>query len=537
MRMLALLVAAAGLAPTSSAQTPLALEVVVTGLPRPVQVAAPPGDLDRLFVVQQTGQIRIVRDGQLLPQPFLDATQTPGPGFLQNGECGLLGLAFHPQFDQNGQLFVYCCRQPSIQVAVERYTVSAGNPDVCDPASRVEVFTTSMVFGNHNAGGIAFGPDGYLYVPIGDGGSTGPLWPTDPFNHAQRGDSFLGKILRLDVDNPQNGNAYGIPPGNPFVGVANWHDEIWDFGLRNPYRCTFDRLTGDYWIADVGGRREEVDFEPAGSLGGRNYGWSCMSGTFCNGNGNCVCNGVDLTAPLHEYFPPSGGRAIIGGYVYRGCAVPDLRGSYLFADYVFGSVWSLQHNGQTVTQVLDRTAELTAPQPWSLDSPCGFGEDGRGELYICNLSGQVFRIVPATPTLVGVTPFGVGTSGCNGPHALAADCTPVVGDLAFGLRSSNAPPSALGLLAFANGADVAGSDLLGVGLLVHVDPFAGFFVIVAMASDAGGVGRYALPIPPTAALAGMQLHAQAIWGWSPAQCTPSAIGWSSSAGLSFTIQP
>jgi len=522
---------------TIAAQTPLALEVVATGLLRPVQVVAPDGDFDRLFVVQQVGQVRIVRDGQVLPQPFLDVTQAPAPQLLPGGERGLLGIAFHPDFAQNGHVFVYCCRAPTIQVMVERYTVSPNNPDVCDPSSRVQIWTTSLIYGNHNAGGISFGPDGYLYIPVGDGGSTGPLWPQDPFNHAQRGDSLLGKILRIDVDNPQGGNAYGIPPGNPFVGVANWHDEIWAYGLRNPYRCSFDRLTGDYWIADVGGRNEEVDFEPAGSGGGRNYGWSCMAGTHCYpSNQVCVCNDPSLTMPLHDYFTGVG-QAIIGGYVYRGCAVPDLRGSYLFADYVTGQVWSMQHNGQAVTQLTERTAELVPPQPWLLASPSGFGEDARGELYLCTLTGEVYQIVPATPQLVDVVPFGVGTPGCNGPHALTAGCTAVVGDPAFGLRCSNAPVASIGLLAFSNGADVAGSDLLGVGMLVHVDPFAGFFVIEPMLSDAGGEGRYTLPIPPTAALAGMQLHCQAVWSWSASQCAPSTIGWSSSSGLSFTIQP
>ena len=197
----------------------------------------------------------------------------------------------------------------------------------------------------------------------------------------------------------------------------------------------------------------------------------------------------------------------------------------------------MQHNGTTVTQLTDRTAELVPPSPHVLTGPTGFGEDGYGEMYLCNLTGEIYRIVPTTPQLLGVQPFGVGTAGCNGPHTLSAQCSPVVGNPAFALRSSNAPPQSVGLLAFANGADVAGSDPLGVGLLVHVQVTAGFFVLVSMPSDVSGVGSYDLAIPPMPSLAGMQLHAQAIWGWDPTTCAPSTIGWSSSAGLSFVLQP
>jgi glucose/arabinose dehydrogenase len=210
-------IAAALLASMTTTQTPLALEVVATGLTRPVQVAAPPGDAGRLFVVEQAGCVQLLQNGQT--QTFLDVRQAPTDRMLDFGERGLLGLAFHPEFAQNGHVFVYCVRTPGIRAVVERYTVSPTNPDVCDPNSFVEIWTAPMIFGNHNAGGIAFGPDGYLYVPVGDGGSTPPNWPSDPFDHAQRLDTMLGKILRLDVDQPQPPRAYGIPPTNPFVGT------------------------------------------------------------------------------------------------------------------------------------------------------------------------------------------------------------------------------------------------------------------------------------------------------------------------------
>ncbi|MGA1524271.1 MAG: PQQ-dependent sugar dehydrogenase [Planctomycetota bacterium] len=527
--------AAALLAPMTTAQTPLALEVVATGLTRPVQVSAPPGDASRLFVVEQAGRVQLLRNGQA--QTFLDVRQAPTDQMLDFGERGLLGLAFHPEFAQNGHVFVYCVRTPGIRAVVERYTVSPTNPDVCDPNSFVEVWTTPMIFGNHNAGGIAFGPDGYLYVPVGDGGSTPPNWPSDPFDHAQRLDTMLGKILRLDVDRPQSPRAYGIPPTNPFVGTPGALPEIWATGLRNPWRCTFDRLTGDYWIADVGGQREEIDLEPAGATGGRNYGWPCMSGTFCNATStSCSCSDPQLTAPLHEYDPPAN-QAVIGGYAYRGCAIPDLRGSYFFADYMTGQIWSLQHNGRSVTQLIERTAELVAPSPHTLGSISGFGEDAAGELYLCAISGEVYRIVPTTPQLAGITVFGVGTSGCAGPHVLTAGCSPVRGSPAFDLLCSNAPPSTLGLLALALAPDLTGSDPFGVGLQLHVQFGNPLLLLAPMPADATGTGKSTLPIPGSPALVGTRVHTQALWPWNPPSCQPSTIGWSSSSGLTFTIQP
>ena len=515
------------------AQTPLDLELVVTGLNRPVLVTAPPNDLERIFIVEQSGQVRIIRNGSLLPTPFLDFS---GTGLVATGgERGLLGLAFHRDYANTGIFCVYRVA-PGLVATVDRFQVSASNPDVADFSSRTTLLTQQMIYGNHNAGSVAFGPDGFLYVSLGDGGSIGPAWIQDEFNSGQDGQTLRAKILRIDVDNPQAPLPYGIPASNPFVGNAQFRPEIWSLGLRNPYRCSFDRLTGDFYIADVGGTYEEIDFEPAGSPGGRNYGWSCMTGNTCNNIPSCTCFAPSLSPALHHYNL-MGSQAIIGGYVYRGCAIPDLRGCYFFADYVTNQIWSLQHNGTNVTHLTDRTAELTPPSPFLLTGPSGFGEDGYGELYLCNLTGEVYRIVPTTPQLAGVQPFGVGTPGCNGPHTLSALCTPVVGNPAFALRSSNAPAQSLGLLAFSGGSDVPGSDPLGVGLLVHVQVGAGFFVLETIPSDASGIGSYDLAIPPMPSLSGMQLHAQAIWGWSPSVCSPSTVGWSSSPGLTFVLQP
>ena len=519
----------------AAAQTPLHLQHVCGGLGRPVLVTAPPNDLERIFVVDQPGRIRIVKNGVLLPTPFLDITGQVTFG----GEAGLLGLAFHPNYASNGQFFVFYCAT-WLQSVVVRYTVSA-NPDLANAASGTVLISPPMVYGNHNSGMVAFGPDGMLHISVGDGGSTPPTYPDDPFNHAQRGDSLLGKILRIDVDHPAPPLAYGIPADNPFVGPGDPRDEIWAMGLRNPYRFSFDRLTGDMWIADVGGWFEEIDFEPAGGPGGRNYGWSCMAGSHCNtGSTVCTCNDAALTPPLHEYwFPWQLERAIIGGYVYRGSAIPDLRGCYFFADYSQKVFWSLRQVGGLATQLIDRTAELTAPAPLVLGRPTGFGEDAYGELYVCTFTGDVYKIVPNGTVIVGVSPFGTGTPGCTGAHTLTAANSPVIGNPAFTLRCDHGPPpgSGFGIGVFASDPDAAGSDPLGWGFLLHVQVTSPLLLLSAMLPDAAGVGAFALALPPDPILTGLLLYAQGVWIWSPSVCTPTPSGWSSSHGMSIVVQP
>ena len=523
------LACAAGFA---SAQTQLQLQQVVT-LSRPVQVTAPPGDLRRIFVVEQAGRIRIVKDGVLLSTPFLDLTGLGQVAF--GGELGLLGLAFHPNHASNGQFFVFHSGFPFPTNYVKRFTVSPGNPDIANVASATTVWSTPTIYGNHNGGMVAFGADGKLYISHGDGGSTPPLWPDDPSNTAQRGDTFLGKLLRIDVDNPQPPLQYGIPPDNPYVGPGNPLDEIWARGLRNPWRFSFDRLTGDLWLADVGGFREEIDFQPAGAPGGRNYGWSCMTGTQCNPPLVCTCNAPTITLPIHDYGALSPPHAIIGGHVYRGSAIPDLRGAYFFADYMTAQIWSCRRAGSGITQLVDRTVELT-PSVGLIVGPTAFGEDGYGELYVCDFSGGVFKIVPTVPTLVGVVPYGAGTPGCSGAHTLTADRSPVVGNPSFALLVANGPVGGLGLMAVAAAPDVAGSDPLGFGFQAHVQ-LGSLLVLATMLADPNGRGSYAFPIPPAPSLAGANLYAQSLWLWSPAVCAPSPSGWSSSPGLAITLQP
>lgn len=523
-----------GLASGASAQTPLHTELAATGLLRPVLVTAPPGDFQRLFVVEQQGRIQIVRNGAVVAPPFLDLVGSGTVSF--GGEMGLLGLAFHPNYASNGQFFVYHTTPPFVNAVVRRFLRSTTDPDRADPTSGQIVLSVQLIYGNHNAGMIEFGPDGYLYVAIGDGGSTGPLWPNDPQNHAQRDDTLLGKMLRIDIDNPNAPLLYGIPASNPFAAPGNPRDEIWAFGFRNPWRFTFDRLTGDKYIADVGGMREEVDFEPAADPGGRNYGWSCMSGTQCGNAAACTCNAPTLTLPLHEYTTGAS-KAIIGGYVYRGAAIPDLRGTYFFADFATSQIWSFVRTGAGVTQFTDRTAELLPPAPYLFwNGITSFGQDGRGEIYLCDIGGQVYRIVPDFPVQTGLQPYGAGAAGCAGAHTLDADTSPVLGNLAFQLECDNAPPSGFGLVVIGQ-PDVAGTDPFALGFNLHFQLSSPLLVMQVIGSDAAGVGRYPLPIPPAGALAGFVLCAQAGWYWNPAVCTPTPTGWSSTHGLLITLQP
>ena len=382
---------------------------------------------------------------------------------------------------------------------------------------------------------VAFGADGKLYISHGDGGSTAPLWPNDPTNTAQRGDSFLGKLLRIDIDNPQPPLAYGIPNDNPYVGPGDPRDEIWASGLRNPWRFSFDRLTGDLWLADVGGVREEIDFVAAGTPGGMNFGWSCMSGSQCTGLSVCICNSPALTPPIHEYGVQSPPHAIIGGHVYRGCAIPDLRGAYFFADYMTLQIWSCRRAGGGITQLIDRSNQLVPPPGTFMVGPTAFGEDGYGELYLCDFSGSVWKITPVTPVLTGVMPYGVGTPGCSGAHTLSAAWSPVIGNPAFALLAGNGPGNGIGLIAVAAAPDVAGSDPLGFGLVAHVQ-IGSLLALATVFANSSGSGSFAFPIPPSPPLVGATLYAQSLWLWSPTVCAPSSSGWSSSPGLAITLQ-
>ena len=274
----------------------------------------------RLFVVEQSGVIRVLRDSGVNPLPFLDIRGKIRSG----GERGLLGLAFPPGF-QEKQYFYLNYTNLAGDTVVARYRVT-GDPDVADPTSETVVLTFNQPFGNHNGGQLRFGPDGYLYIGTGDGGSG-----FDPFNNGQTPGKLLGKMLRIDVESDLG--QYQIPPDNPFLADAAFRPEIWGLGLRNPWRYSFDRDTGDLWIADVGqNRAEEIDFQPASSQGGENYGWSVMEGLRCV---NAGCSMAGLTLPVHEYSHTGGdcGGSVTGGHVYRGNRSPGLRGTYIYGDF------------------------------------------------------------------------------------------------------------------------------------------------------------------------------------------------------------
>ena len=348
----------------------------------PLWVGSPPGDNDRLFVVEQRGLIWIIdEDNDVLSSPFLDLRGLTNGG----GEQGLLGMAFHRSYGSNGRFFVNYTDLAGDTQVVE-YQVSS-NDDVADPNPVQTILSLAQPFGNHNGGHLAFGPDGKLYIGTGDGGSA-----NDPDNRAQNGLDNLGKMLRLDVDIPPP----FIPADNPFVGDPNVNDEIWALGLRNPWRYSFDRLTGDLYIADVGqNAREEISFQHGNSIGGQNYGWRCMEGFTCTGLSGCTCNDTALTTPIHEYSHSGGNCSITGGFVYRGSDLDDFRGHYFFADYCSGRIWTFFYDvdDNIVRGFRERSDELD-PRGASISRVTSFGEDASGELYIVDAAGgQIFRIV------------------------------------------------------------------------------------------------------------------------------------------------
>lgn len=365
----------------------LTTRTVATGLESPVYVTAAPADTTRLFIVEQTGKIKILKSGLILSQPFLDLSSD----ISCCGEQGLLGLAFHPDYANNGFFFVYFTASgggSAGRVRIVRYEVSS-NADRADPASAVSVLDIDQPFANHNGGMIAFSPnDGYLYIGLGDGGAAG-----DPSNNAQTAASMLGKMLRINVDSSASGENYAIPPSNPFAGAVDTLPEIWAFGVRNPWRWSFDRETGDMYIADVGQANiEELDFQPSSSTGGENYGWRCKEGTNrYNFAGDC--DSYNLIDPFTQYAHTNNRASITGGYVYRGSAIPGLIGTYFYADFNSGEIFSLRYDGAAVTDSTDRTSELTL----GTILISSFGEDANGELYIVEYafgaSGKVHKII------------------------------------------------------------------------------------------------------------------------------------------------
>ena len=390
---------------------PLATTRVASGLIFPVFATHAPDDFSRLFILEKRGVIRILNldTGVLNATPFLNIDSIVLGGTDLQDERGLLGLAFHPKYAENGFFYVnYTGNSGSGDTFVRRYTVSA-NPDIADSASGTTVMSFNQPQGNHNGGWIGFGPvDKLLYIATGDGGNfcdTGTGHTSTTGNAQDITNNLLGKMLRIDVD---GGSPFAIPPGNPFVGVTG-DDEIWAYGLRNPWRPSFDRETGDLYIADVGqGVWEEVNYQSAASNGGENYGWRCMEGNHCSSvsgcsTTGCTCFSNALTDPIFEYSH-SQGCSVSGGYVYRGCAIPSLQGTYFLADFGCNGpspIWSFKVVGGSMMDLTVRTAELNPSiEGLTVNQISSFGEDALGEIYIVDQgsgnSGQVFKIVPET---------------------------------------------------------------------------------------------------------------------------------------------
>lgn len=373
-------------------------EVVVTGMSSPLQVTAPPGDTERIFVVERGGLIRIIdKDtSTILGTPFLNVDDSPNTNVDAQGEGGLLSMAFHPSYSSNGFFFVYYTTNipgPGFSTRVSRFTVS-GNPDIANPASEVVFFEIEQPFTNHNGGMIAFRPGDFmqnLYIGMGDGGSG-----CDPSEFSQNITSKFGKFLRVNVNAGPSGDVENpfAPASNPFVGAPG-DDLIWSLGWRNPFRWSFDRLTGDMYVGDVGQvTREEISFEPASHPGGGNYGWNAREGFIPAPCGNAEPTLPEMIDPVHDYDHNGDGASVSGGVVYRGNRYTSLYGRYFFGDFVTLQVGSFVYDGSTLTGLQDNTAVLNPNN----QNVAGFGEDGEGDIYIIEFSGTIARITdPDSP--------------------------------------------------------------------------------------------------------------------------------------------
>jgi len=341
---------------------------IVSGLNSPIGITNSGDGTGRLFVLEQEGLVRIIQGANLSSEVFLDIRDRVGS---QGSEQGILGLAFHPRYEENGFFFVNYTNKNGDTV-IARYSVLVDNPNQADSSSEIKLIQISQPYGNHNGGMVAFGSDGYLYLGLGDGGSAG-----DPQNNAQSLNTLLGKILRIDVD---GGDPYAIPLDNPFVNTAQ--PEIWAFGLRNPWRFSFDQLTGDLYIGDVGQNQwEEINFVRAGELGGVNFGWNYFEGTH-DYQGTAPEN-LAIMDPIVEY-DHSLGCSVTGGIIYRGEELPEWQGIYLYGDYCTGRVWGLYEDideGWLSRLLFENVGAITS-----------FGEDEAGEVYLCDQRGIIYQL-------------------------------------------------------------------------------------------------------------------------------------------------
>ncbi|WP_136467922.1 PQQ-dependent sugar dehydrogenase [Flagellimonas onchidii] len=338
---------------------------------RPLDFQSPLDGSDRIFIAEQGGTIKVFQNDEntTSSETFLDISTKIN---TNANEQGLLGLVFHPDFDSNGYFYVNYTPNAGLSVT-SRFQVSSGNPNMADPNSELVLLEIPQPFTNHNGGQLAFGPDGYLYIASGDGGSGG-----DPDNNAQDLSNLLGAVLRIDVNTTSNGLNYAIPRSNPFLGLDNMRGEIYAYGLRNPWRMSFDPQTNNLWSGDVGqDEREEVNIVSAGG----NYGWKRFEGTFCF-SGDCDDSG--LVEPIFEYAHNGNDQSITGGYVYRGNQTPSLRDKYIYADFVDGRIWALESDTGSPDNQLLLNSNLNISS---------FGVDNDNELYICAFDGSIYKLV------------------------------------------------------------------------------------------------------------------------------------------------
>jgi glucose/arabinose dehydrogenase len=381
------------------------LQPVVTGLSSPLYVTHARDGSDRLFIVEQGGRIKVLQPGSTTPAVFLDITAK----VLAGGEQGLLGLTFHPAYPANRRFFVNYTRQLDGATVVAEYQTSLSDPNVAD-ATETILITIPQPFANHNGGMIEFGPDGFLYIGMGDGGSA-----NDPGNRAQNVDELLGKMLRIDVDHANGAIPYSSPSDNPFFGAAPGRDEIFAAGLRNPFRFSFDRMTGLLYAGDVGqGAREEIDIVSRGG----NYGWRVFEGTLCTNLDPGLCNPANFMPPIAEYDHSLGRCAIIGGYVYRGAQGAFPAGAYIYGDLCTGEILQLLPaiGGGTQTVLLDTALNGVLSS---------FGEDESGELYVVGLGGTVDRLVATAQSGGGSAQVDTGGGGGGCFIATAAYGSPL----------------------------------------------------------------------------------------------------------------
>ena len=523
MRVLALPAVLAALLslPTASvdAQT-MRLQRIVNGLNQPVFATAPEGD-ERIFIVAKRGVVKMLVGGAILPVNFLSiATQVSN-----TGEQGLLGMAFHPNYANNGWVYFNYTNNGGSTV-ISRFTLSATNPNRLDHSSEEILLTIAQPYSNHNGGWIGFGPDGYLYIATGDGGSA-----NDPGCRAQNKLNLLGKMLRIDVD---SGLPYAIPVDNPFVGDPDYAPEIYHLGLRNPWRNSFDRLTGDLFIGDVGqDAREEISFSAAG-VDGLNFGWKAEEGNRCNSTSGCgglvqSCGHSSYREPIYELLQGGfgGPGSITGGYVYRGCAIPSMQGTYFFADYIDDKIRSFDYDvmTKTVNNFTDRTAELT-PAVGTLINIASFAEDGFGEILIIETTGngEIYKIVPVNAGTAGANTFrnGAGTnSTCYAGRSL-----PIMGNFWSATIDTTMHPNATlaGIVAYT--APSSGTILSGGEALIDLASSKLFQVIVPATSAEPAV--ISGPIPCDPAIDGLITYTQAfILGgpWELCNALDLRLGW------------